>query len=98
MQKVVFVKDFMKVQQATMFRLSNKLVQIGFIDQTEIMMSTESTDFIYKSKNGEEITDTIFNGICSDNNDVVKRIKFSKSLLIYFVKTYKSGGTVLKKK
>lgn len=94
--KVVFIKDFMKVQQATMFRLSNKLVQISFVDQTEILMSTESADFIFKNKNGEEITDSIFNGICSDNNDIVKRIKFAKSLMIYFVKTYKTGG--IKKK
>ena len=57
-----------------------QLQQLEF-DQTEILMSTESSDFIYKSKNGEEITDTIFNGICSDNNDIVKRIKFAKSLL-----------------
>jgi polo-like kinase 1 len=89
--KVIFIKDFIKVQQAIMFRLSNKLIQICFPDQTEILMSTESVDFIFKNKNGEEFCDSIYNGICSDNNDIVRRIKFSKSLMIYFVRTYKSG-------
>lgn len=90
-QKVIFLKDFMKVQQAVMFRLSNKLVQICFVDSTEIVMSTESADFIFKNKNGEEIFDSIMNGLSSENNDIIKRIKFAKSLMIYFVKTYKGA-------
>ena len=97
--KVVILKDFLKVQQAMLLRLSNKLIQIIFADQTEILMSTESTDFIYRNKHGEEIFDSIQNVMNSDSTEIIKRIKFSKNLMVHFIKTYKNGtGNSLKKK
>lgn len=94
LNKIVILKDFLKVQQAILLRLSNKLVQIMFADQTEILMSTESTDFIYRNKNGEEVFDSIQSVMASDNNEIIKRIKFSKNLMVHFVKTFKQGGGV----
>ncbi len=90
LSKLVIVKDFIKVQQAIMFRLSNKLVQIIFADQSEVILSTESTDCIFKDKSDEEFFDSISNIMSSDNVDVIKRIKFSKNLMLHFVKTFKS--------
>jgi hypothetical protein len=94
LNRIVILKDFLKVQQAILLRLSNKLVQISFADQTEILMSTESTDFIYRNKNGEETFDSIQNIMASDSTEVIKRIKFSKNLMLHFVKTFKSIGNV----
>ena len=85
---ISFIKDFMKSDQAIMFRLSNKLVQFIFIDKSELLMNTESNYFIFKNKAEEEIYDSIINGLSNDNNDIIKRIRYAKSMMIYFVKTY----------
>lgn len=88
--KVVYVKDFMKVQQAVLFRLSNKLIQVCFVDMTEIILSTDSTDFIFKDKKGEEIYDSLQNCLNSDNTEIIKRIKYAKSLMIHYVRNHKN--------
>ena len=88
--KICYVKKFLKVQQAMMFRLSNKLIQVSFVDKTELIMSTETSDFLYRTKNNEEMQDSIQNVMGGDNLELIKRIKFAKNLLIHFVKNQKS--------
>lgn len=88
--RLFFVKKFLKVQHAVLFRLSNKLIQVSFVDKAELIMSTEANDFYYKSKNDEEQIDSIQNAMNSDNQELIKRIKYAKNLLIHFVKNQKS--------
>jgi polo-like kinase 1 len=90
MNKLFFVKKFLISKNAILFRLSNKLIQIFFNDQTEIIFSTETSDFIFKNKKGEEEQESIQNAMNGDNNDVIKKIKLAKTMLIYFVKNHKS--------
>jgi polo-like kinase 1 len=85
-----YVKKFIKVQHAVLFRLSNKLIQVCFVDKTELIMSTESSEFYFRNKNGEEIQDSIQSVMNSENSELIKRIKFSKNLLIHFVKNQKT--------
>ena len=88
--RLFFVKKYLVLKNAILFRLSNKLIQIMFNDQTEIIFSTETNDFIYKNKKGEEEQDSIQNAMNGDNQDVIKKIKIAKNMLIYFVKNHKS--------
>ena len=90
MNKLFFVKKFLISKNAILFRLSNKLIQTFFNDQTEIIFSTETSDFIFKNKKGEEEQESIQNAMNGDNNDVIKKIKLAKTMLIYFVKNHKS--------
>jgi polo-like kinase 1 len=90
LRKIFIVKKFLKVQHALMFRLSNKLIQVSFVDKTELVMSTEDSEFYYKSKSGEELFDTYQNIMNSDNAELIKRIKYAKNLMIHFVKNQKS--------
>jgi polo-like kinase 1 len=85
-----FVKKFFIGKNAVLFRLSNKLIQIFFNDGTEIIFSTETSEFVYKSKKGEETQESIQNAMNGDENDIIKKIKIAKNLLIYFVKNQKS--------
>jgi len=39
--EMVYVKKWMKTSHSTMFRLSNKVVQVNFTDKTEIHLSSE---------------------------------------------------------
>ena len=90
MSRLFFVKKYLVSKNAILFRLSNKLIQIMFNDQTEIIFSTETNDFIYKNKKGEEEQESIQNAMNGDNQDVIKKIKIAKNMLIYFVKNHKS--------
>ena len=91
--KLFFVKKFLISKTAILFRLSNKLIQIFFNDNTEVTFSTETTDFVFKNKKGEEEQESIQNAMTGDDNDLIKKIKVAKNLLIYFVKTHKSSKT-----
>ena len=88
--KLFFVKKFLISKTAVLFRLSNKLIQIFFNDSTEITFSTETTDFLFKNKKGEEEQESIQNAMNGDDNELIKKIKIAKNMLIYFVKTHKS--------
>ena len=83
----VFVKKFMKTQQAILFRFSNKLIQIFFSDKTELILSTKGINMaFYRNKNNEETSELIENIMNSDNEDLIKKIRFAKNLLINFLK------------
>ena len=86
----VYVKKFFKTQHSILFRLSNKLVQVSFNDKTQLILSTDGSYVIYKNKNNEEYVFSILNVLKSDNQELVKKIKYTKSLLIYLVKNQKN--------
>jgi len=86
---VVFLKKFIKTQQAILFRLSNKLIQIFFSDKSELILSTKGlmNMAFYKSKTNEEVSDLIENIMNSENEDLIKKIRYAKNLLINFIKS-----------
>ena len=49
----VYVKKWMKTKHAILFRLSNKIVQVSFLDQTEIILSSETKIVTYMDKKGQ---------------------------------------------
>lgn len=89
--KLFFVKKFLISKTAILFRLSNKLIQIFFNDNTEVTFSTETTDFVFKNKKGEEEQESLQNAMTGDDNDLIKKIKVAKNLMVYFVKTHKGS-------
>jgi polo-like kinase 1 len=85
------VKKVMNLQHTMMFRLTNKVIQIFFEkEKSEMIMSTECNDFIYKDKKGEERVDTIVNVMNSNDTEMIKLIKLVKGLLITYVKEDKN--------
>jgi hypothetical protein len=85
---LVFLKKFIKTQQAILFRFSNKIIQIFYSDKTELILSTKGlmNMAFYKNKNNEEVSDLIENIMNSENEDLIKKIRFAKNLLINFLK------------
>ena len=88
--KVFFIKKFLISKNCVLFRLSNKLIQIFFNDDTEVSFSTETTKFLYINKEGKEINRDIQDAMNGTDKDLTNKIKISKNMLIYFVKTHKS--------
>ena len=52
-KQYVYVKKWMKTKHAILFRLSNKIVQVSFLDQTEIILSSETKIVTYMDKKGQ---------------------------------------------
>ena len=88
--KIFFIKKFLISKNAVLFRLSNKLIQIFFTDDTEMSFSTETTKFLYINQDGKEINRDIQDAMNGSDKDLINKIKISKNMLIYFVKTHKS--------
>lgn len=68
----------MKTKHAILFRLSNKVVQVNFEDNTEIVMSSISKKVSYLNKNGERTNFMLSTALDSGNTEMIKRLNYSR--------------------
>lgn len=68
-----------------MFRLSNKIVQVIFNDKTVIFLSSESKTVTYCNKKGERSIYPLGIALQADNQEMVKRYKYTKDILNYIL-------------
>ena len=87
----VYVKKWMKTKHAILFRLSNKIVQVSFLDQTEIILSSETKIVTYMDKKGQLSTYPLNTALDSNNYEMTKRLKYTKQILMHML-TAKSHG------
>ena len=83
--KYVYLKKWMKTKHASLFRLSNKLIQVCFIDQTEIHLSSETKLATYVNKKGERLTFHLANAFDSNNIEMIKRLRYTKQILMHML-------------
>ena len=90
----VYVKKWMKTKHAILFRLSNKIVQVSFLDQTEIILSSETKIVTYMDKKGQLSTYPLNTALDSSNNEMTKRLKYTKQILMHMLtaKNHGNGG------
>jgi polo-like kinase 1 len=90
----VYVKKWMKTKHAILFRLSNKIVQVSFLDQTEIILSSETKIVTYMDKKGQHSTYPLNTALDSTNYEMTKRLKYTKQILMHMLtaKSHGSGG------
>jgi len=79
--QMVYVKKWMKLQNSTMFRLSNKLVQIVFDDRTAIIFDMERKQITYTGYSGERSVYSLATVLESENTDMIKRFKYGKEVI-----------------
>ena len=87
----VYVKKWMKTKHAILFRLSNKIVQVSFLDQTEIILSSETKIVTYTDKKGQITNYPLNTALDSNNYEMTKRLKYTKQILMHML-TAKSHG------
>ena len=75
----VFVRKWMKTKQSFIFRLSNKTIQFGFKDHTEVLFYNDI--ITYKDKKGEYNLYTIDDALNGKNFEMIKRIKYAQNIL-----------------
>jgi polo-like kinase 1 len=76
---IVYVKKWIKMKDAIIFRFSNKVVQVCFRDSTEVISSSDSAYVTYV-KDGERKTYALSTILESNNNDLIKKLEFVKEM------------------
>ena len=77
----IYLKKWMRTKHAIMFRLSNKIVQVIFNDKTVIILSSECKTVTYCNKKGERSIYPLGIALQADNQEMVKRYKYTKDIL-----------------
>ena len=88
----VYVKKWMKTKHAILFRLSNKIVQVSFLDQTEIILSSETKIVTYLDKKGVRSTFALNTALDSNNYEMTKRLKYTKQILMHMLNSKAPNG------
>lgn len=83
----------MRTSHATMFRLSNKIVQVNFKDKTEILLNSESRYVTYVNKRGERQIMPLSLALDSNDAEMTKRLKYTKDILTSMLNNGPSGGS-----
>ena len=81
-KQFVYLKKFVRTKHAILFRLSNLTVQISFNDNTEIILSQESKKVTYVNKKKQILYYPLNVALDSDNNEMTKRLKYTKKILM----------------
>eukprot|EP00760_Papus_ankaliazontas_P000083 PhM_4_TR10022/c1_g1_i1/m.94920/K06631/PLK1; polo-like kinase 1 len=78
-----YVKRWMLTKDAIIFRLSNRTIQVCFLDKTEIMLSSESKVVTYTDKYGHRATFGLKDAGLRE--DVAPRLKYTKDVLFRLI-------------
>ena len=92
----VYVKKWMRTKHAIMFRMSSKVVQVIFQDQTEIILSSELKVVTYVNKRHERLHYPLSTALQSNNQEMAKRLKYTKDILTHMLGN--NGGNQLTSK
>ena len=88
---MTYLKKWMKTKHASLLRLSNKIVQVAFLDNTEIILSSESKLVTFVNKKGERVKCPIASALDSENTDLTKRLKYTKEILTLMLTNNRNG-------
>jgi len=86
---VVYVKKWIKTKHAMMFRLSNRVIQVNFQDETEIMVGTNKVTYV--DKEGVRSTYPLNGAMDQDDCAMVKRLQYANNFMQQMLDT--NGST-----
>lgn len=64
-----------------MFRLSNKIFQVNFFDNSQILLNTEEKTVLFTSKKGAKTYETLAKALQAKDSEMARRIKYTKEIL-----------------
>ena len=76
MPNIIFVMKWLKTRHATMFRLSNNMIQAIFLDGSELMFNSITKLLTYVSKIGERINCTMSEAANGENIELNQRFAY----------------------
>ena len=77
----VYIKQWLKTRHAIMFGLSNKLFQVNFFDNSQILLHTARKTVLFTSKKGEKTYEALSHVMQTQENEMARRIKYTKEIL-----------------
>ncbi|CAD8146010.1 unnamed protein product [Paramecium pentaurelia] len=89
----IYVKKWMKAKHAIIFRLSDKTVQVIFHDNTQIILTQQLKVVTYIDKELVKSTYMLNTALESENNQMVKRLKYTKEILSQMLSGTNGHGT-----
>ena len=78
---VVMVRKWLRTKHAIMFRLNNKVVQVCFQDNSQIILCSDSRLVTYVSRMGIRMTMSLQEALDSTDSEMVKRLKYTKDVV-----------------
>lgn len=82
----IYLKKWMITRHALVFRLSSRLVQVNFMDHTEITISCDMRVITFVNRKGEKYKVPLFKALQGNNEEVIRRIKYARDALSHMIK------------
>ena len=79
---IPFVKKWLKTRHAIVFRVSNRIVQVSFFDNSAILMATDGDQIAYVNKQQQCVVHTVQQGEEAPTADMEKRLKYAREILV----------------
>ena len=81
----VYIRRWMRTKHAIIFRLSHKVIQVCFLDKTEIFLNVRDKTVSYSNKQGEKFSYTLNQVLHSNNYEITKRFKYTQDVLAHMI-------------
>jgi polo-like kinase 1 len=92
--ELVFVKKWMVTEHAIIFRLSNKIVQVCFLDKSELLLCSDSKIVSFVDKKGEISVHPLGSAMETSNKEMAKRLRYTKEILMTMLHPNAGTGEV----
>lgn len=94
---VVLVRKWFRTKHATIFVLSNKLVQVVFNDATEILLGGSVSEFskevvTWIDRKRKKKNFLLKTALDEDDADLQKKLKYAKDIILRLIDTDKDGN------
>jgi serine/threonine protein kinase len=89
--KTVLVKKFSRENKATLLRLNNKVIQVAFLDKSELLLSSDSGQVDFITSKNEVRSTTIssdmknFSSLERTDPSLFKRLNYAKEMLLNLI-------------
>ena len=81
LHEFVYIKKWLQTEHATIFRLSDKTVQIRFMDLTELVLSSGLKTVAFLNKNNKCDSYPMSEVMQSGNEELIKRINYTSEMI-----------------
>ena len=92
--ELVYIKKWMVTEHAIIFRLSNKIVQVCFLDKSELLLCSDSKMVSFVDKKAEVSVHPLGNAMETSNKEMAKRLRYTKEILMTMLHPNAGTGEV----
>lgn len=90
-KELVYIKKWMVTEHAIIFRLSNKVVQVSFLDKSELLLCSESKMVSFVDKKGSVSVHPLGSAMETQNKEMAKRLRYTKEILMTMLHPQTAG-------